>query len=149
MPMAQSKFVPHDMKKSVIKVYEYNEMNISGIVVNPYFENELYFGSTTQLLKMLDQFQDEISYPEKSMEPRSFGREGAKSLAELTKAREPAKSRKTLASFEISILFRQNASWQGSVVWMEKASSAEFRSVLELIFLIDSGLSGMSDSSGG
>lgn len=146
MPMAQSKFVPHDMKKSVIKVYDYNEMNISGIIINPYYENEMYFGSTTQLLKMLDQLQDEISFPEKSMQQRSFGKDGIMNLTGYSKKTEAQKNRKTLASFEISILFRQNASWQGSVIWMEKATSAEFRSVLELIFLIDSVLSGTAEN---
>ena len=143
MPMAHSKFVPHDLKKSVIKVYEYREMNLSGIIVNPYYENELYFASTTQLLKMLDQLQDELSFPDKSMQPRSFDKDGVHPTFESPAEPDAQKKRKTLASFEISILFRQNASWQGSVVWMEKATSAEFRSVLELIFLIDSVLSGM------
>lgn len=145
MPMAQSRFVPHDMKKSVIKVFEYNEMNISGIIVNPHYEKEMYFKSTTQLLKMLDQLQDEINFPDKSMQTRSFVNEAVKSPVEAPAEPDLQKNRKTIASFEISILFRQNASWQGSVVWMEKATSAEFRSVLELIFLIDSVMSGMSN----
>ena len=145
MPMAHSKFVPHDMKRSVIKVYEYREMNISGIIVNPYYENELHFASTTQLLKMLDQLQDDISFPDRSMEPRSFAKDGAHSAAVGAQEPETQKKQKTLASFEINILFRQNASWQGRVIWMEKSTSAEFRSVLELIFLIDSVLSGVAE----
>ena len=146
MSMAHSKFVSYDMKKSVIKVHEYREMNISGVIVNPFYESELYFGSTTQLLKLLDQLQDDIRYPEKSMNPRSFAKDGSHSLAVGVQESDAQKKLKTLASFEISILFRQNASWQGSVVWMEKVASAEFRSVLELIFLIDSVLSGMADA---
>jgi len=143
MPMAHSKFVPHDLKKSVVKVYDYREMNISGLIINPYYTDEVHFGSTTMLLKLLDQLQDEISFPEKSMQPRTFSADVTHSTAEAQK--EPEKKRKTLASFEINILFRQNASWQGSVVWMEKDASTEFRSVLELIFLIDSVLSGVDE----
>ena len=47
-----------------------------------------------------------------------------------------------LATMELHILFRQNASWQGSILWMEGKQEQHFRSVLELIFLIDSALGG-------
>ncbi len=50
-----------------------------------------------------------------------------------------------LATFTIRILFRQNASWQGSVRWLEGGREEPFRSVLELIFLLDSVLTEKSD----
>ena len=43
-----------------------------------------------------------------------------------------------MATFKLSILFRQNSSWQGSVLWLEEDSEAQFRSALELVKLIDS-----------
>ena len=43
-------------------------------------------------------------------------------------------------SFIVNILQQQNASWQGTVTWMDKEVSRNFRSVLELIRLIDSTL---------
>ena len=46
-----------------------------------------------------------------------------------------------LATFQSTVLFRQNASWQGSLIWREKELDAPFRSVLELIGLIDNALS--------
>ncbi len=45
-----------------------------------------------------------------------------------------------LATFELHILFRQNASWQGSVVWLDTGQEVCFRSVLELILMVDSAL---------
>ena len=45
-----------------------------------------------------------------------------------------------LATLELHILFRQNSSWQGSLTWIE--GKQHFRSVLELIFLVDSALGG-------
>ena len=44
----------------------------------------------------------------------------------------------TLATFEVKVLFRQNTSWQGSVAWWEGKREESFRSVLELLFLMDS-----------
>ena len=46
-----------------------------------------------------------------------------------------------LATFSLKILFRQNASWQGSVFWHEGRQEERFRSVLELLLLINSALS--------
>ena len=40
-------------------------------------------------------------------------------------------------SFEIEILFRQNYSWQGKVRWPAGRKEAAFRSVLELIMIIE------------
>ena len=46
----------------------------------------------------------------------------------------------TAATFEIQILFRQHSSWQGVVIWKEGKQEQSFRSVLELLMLIDSAL---------
>jgi hypothetical protein len=46
-----------------------------------------------------------------------------------------------LATFSMRLLFRQNASWQGSVYWHEGKSDENFRSALELLFLMDSAIS--------
>ena len=44
------------------------------------------------------------------------------------------------ATFEMRVLFRQHASWQGELLWLEKNARQRFRSVLELITLMDSAL---------
>lgn len=45
-----------------------------------------------------------------------------------------------LATFHLQILYRRNTSWQGKVLWIEKEQVQSFRSVLELMILIDSGI---------
>ena len=45
-----------------------------------------------------------------------------------------------LATFELQILFRQHTSWQGVILWRERNQEQSFRSVLELILLMDSAL---------
>ncbi|PWL48650.1 MAG: hypothetical protein DBY36_08935 [Clostridiales bacterium] len=44
------------------------------------------------------------------------------------------------ATFVVHVQYRQNATWQGSVVWAEKNKTQRFRSALELLKLIDSAL---------
>jgi hypothetical protein len=37
----------------------------------------------------------------------------------------------------VHIKFRQNASWQGSITWVEKEKTQNFRSALEMLKLMD------------
>ena len=53
-------------------------------------------------------------------------------------ARQPVRG--NAATFEMRILFRQHASWQGELLWLEKNARQSFRSVLELIILMASAL---------
>ena len=43
-------------------------------------------------------------------------------------------------TFVVHVQYRQNATWQGTVVWADKNKSQQFRSALELMKLIDSAL---------
>ncbi len=45
-----------------------------------------------------------------------------------------------IATFQVQIHFRQHTSWQGTVLWKEHHTEQSFRSVLELILLMDSAL---------
>ena len=47
---------------------------------------------------------------------------------------------KQKATFVINVLYRQNASWQGTINWLNEGKTQSFRSTLELIRLMDSAL---------
>ena len=100
------------------------------------------FQNLFQLVFILEELLDSMYYPQKEMESRSF-----KEKSETIPQRRPgftweSKDDEIIASFKISVLFRQSASWQGSIVWMENQVESQFRSLLELLFLIDSVLVG-------
>jgi len=40
-------------------------------------------------------------------------------------------------TFEISVRFQQNSTWQGQILWAEKNMKQSFRSVLEMLRLMD------------
>lgn len=48
-------------------------------------------------------------------------------------------------TFFIRVHFRQNATWQGSIQWLERGGSRHFRSMLEMIMLMKEAV----DMSGG
>lgn len=41
------------------------------------------------------------------------------------------------STFLVHIVSRRNSTWQGTVTWMEKKKTENFRSMLELIKMID------------
>ena len=49
-------------------------------------------------------------------------------------------SRGKKGTFIVQVQYRQNATWQGQVVWAEENRKEYFRSALELLKLIDSAM---------
>lgn len=43
-------------------------------------------------------------------------------------------------TFIVKIIDQQNSTWQGSITWVEEKKEQKFRSVLELIKLVDGAL---------
>ena len=91
-----------------------------GSMYNLCCEEGCTFESTTQFLLEMEKLLDQMEFPKASTEIRHSG---------------------DLATFTVRVLFRQNASWQGSVVWQEGRQEESFRSVLELLMLMHSALS--------
>lgn len=139
MPMVSAQFVPHEQKTSIIKIYSYEHKSPCGIVENPRLKNGRSFHGLTELLLLITQLQDEIGYPQESMQIRTFPPQITEESTDppLREADETW-SGKPLATFSLNILFRQNASWQGRVVWLDREMESPFRSALELVILMDS-----------
>ncbi len=100
------------------------------------------------VLKMEDVFSV-AKYPKASTEDRKF--ESSKKAAmkmdqhekETEQAAQQAETEErdvkgSKATFIVKVQYRQNATWQGQVIWTEKNQTKQFRSALELIKLIDS-----------
>ena len=97
------------------------------------------FRSLTQFLVKVEQMLDEANYPQSYTAKRSF-----LALPELKTGVSSGELDRTgkLGTFVIRLMFRQHTSWQGSVTWEEGKGEESFRSVLELILLLDSALGG-------
>lgn len=44
------------------------------------------------------------------------------------------------STFLVRVLFRQNATWQGTVQWLDEKKSRSFRSMLEMVVLMEEAL---------
>ena len=140
MSISPAKFVPREMKSTLIKVYSYHNKCMQGTIMNPFFEKEMIFENVMQLITMVARISDSLFFPQKTMELRQFSDntvvQDNKSFDFVTSS--DFTDQMPIATFELEIIFRQNASWQGNIVYAEKGLSSSFRSVLELLSLMDS-----------
>ena len=111
---------------------------LNGRLHNPYRDCWIPFQSLTQFLKTMEETMDEMVFPRAFNETRIFSPSLKPDLACTDDTTPTGK----LATFGLRVLFRQNASWQGSISWMEGRQEESFRSVLELILLMDNALTG-------
>jgi len=107
-----------------------------GRIYHPHLDHAKPFRSTMQFLQEMEQLMDQMEFPKAFTELRTFAHSSACSTG------PPGTEQLTgnAATFAVKLLFRQNASWQGSVTWIEGRLEQGFRSVLELLFLMDSAL---------
>ena len=126
----------------LLSVASYENKEISGTAVCPALHRRCVFSNLTQLRLKMEDMLNELNTPPGAMELRTFG-----SWREQPSPQEERESAgPVLATMKVTVLFRQNASWQGTVEWTEQRMEAHFRSVLELIMLMDSALTAAQDS---
>ncbi|HWQ59078.1 MAG TPA: hypothetical protein VN540_08650 [Clostridia bacterium] len=130
-------FIPYEIKTSLVKITSYRDKELQGTLSNPYFAREMRFHNVIQFLMLVEDLLDAIGSPQKAMENRAF----RPAEPTLPASAEGGLDEPALATFKLNVLFRQNASWQGRLVWLEQKSEAQFRSVLELLMLLDNVLS--------
>lgn len=135
------KMIPDAMKTSTIKVYQYQNKTMQGSFYNLYYGEEIRFENLMQLLLLMDHMMNQMNYPHTSMESRLIYQKKAFSHEALAKELLPKPDDAVLKTFHIRVIFRQNASWQGTVSWKGENQQQSFRSVLELIRMIDNVLS--------
>lgn len=142
MSVASLKVIPEDLKTSVIMITSYEDKNLRGIYYNSYYGEEIEFGNLTRLLLLMEDAMDELNSPQASTRNRRFEDIPKPEERASLQRNWPRKPRQEaiIATFRVRVLFRQGASWQGKLSWMEKGKEMSFRSALELVKLIDSAL---------
>lgn len=109
-----------------------------GRFYNPYLEAGCMFRSTSQFLIEMERALDTMDFPKAFTTTRIF----APPPIHITGPPEERPRQGEAATFAVKVLFRQNASWQGTVTWLEGRREQSFRSVLELLLLMDSAMQG-------
>ena len=126
-----------EYRTTFVCVDSYDNGVLKGRFYNPYTGNGHSFESLTDFLVKIEQMLKEMEFPKAFTATRTFAEQPKRPACEADANCEPGKR----ATFALRILFQQNASWQGSVTWIDNKQEQSFRSVLELIFLFDNALS--------
>ena len=103
----------NEYRTTIVCVDEYQNSVLSGRLYHPYLPEGDSFHSLMEFFRKMEDLLDGMQFPQSFTAVRSFA---------------------------VRVLFRQNASWQGSVSWLEGSREESFRSALELAFLMDSAL---------
>ena len=133
-------------RNTLVCVDSSNEGTLQGWFFHPYLEAGEGFRSLAELFRKLEWIMDEMDFPQATVQLRDFGgvsgaSPGVAIPSEPAVAPAGQKQKGVLGTFYVRILFRQNASWQGTVTWAETGQQVSFRSVLELMRLLDSAVS--------
>ena len=126
----------NEYRNTTVCIDSYRQGVPCGRISSPYLTGILRFESLTQFLLQMEDLLNEMNFPQASTETRTF----ASPPSRIRNKSSPEPQRGKLATFHLKVLFRQHTSWQGTVLWSEGETEEGFRSVLELILLMDSAL---------
>ena len=142
-PLTGRGIVAESLKPILMCVESYNDLCVMGSVYHGSFDEGKEFKGLMQLLLIIEKILKDTGYPKETTEKRRFTDfENSEELVEKAEQELDFQSLKGMvATFKIKIMFRQYASWQGSVLWVEGNKTETFRSALELIMLMDDAMS--------
>ena len=128
------------MRTSIIYIHSYEDKNPRGTFYNLYYGKEIVFENLTRLLLLMEDLMDEIDCPQASVDSRHFGKMSKEPERISMEQLLPKPEQEVIATFTVKVLFRQGATWQGKMSWAEGKEEVSFRSVLEMVKLMDSAL---------
>jgi hypothetical protein len=128
---------------------------LGGILYHSYSTEGIAFGNAEQMTLEMEKLYDELQFPHPGTNERSF----ISQKQEPTQPhvwKKPQERKKImsdenllskhgdLGTFIVRVQHRQNSSWQGRITWMEQNKTICFRSVWEMIKLIESAVDTVS-----
>ena len=132
------RMIGNEYRTTMVCIDSYKNRVLAGRLYNPFCPEGKRFESLIEYLLVMESLLDQMKFPQPFNDRRTFSDAMAFSVG---KAEYLSFDSGHYATFRVRILFRQNASWQGSVYWVEGNTEETFRSVLELALLMDSALS--------
>ena len=137
----QLKQISNPYRSMIVCIDGYENPVPVGRFYTPNYQDEVDFHGVIDFIKKMESTLDQGAFAQGFASIRSFSKAP---VMDYRSASDGKVHSGKVATLDIRILFRQNASWQGSVTWMEGKREEAFRSVLELLFLLDSAAAGKS-----
>lgn len=121
---------------TMVYIDSYEDNVLRGCLTNPFLNNWQNFTSLSDFIIKMELMMDMMDLPQSYASNRRFSNEPLPQLHKPTGVMR----RGNKATFSLTIRFRRNNSWQGTISWLETHREQNFRSVLELIVMMDSAL---------
>ena len=127
-----------------ICVDELGEGGIRGRVVSRRLTEPMPFSDVGHLLLQLEEVFDRQNFPQAFERRRTFGARQEESSLPLAQTleqgmdpEEVARAAGQVTTFDLYVITRRNTTWQGFVDWLDGSPRSHYKSVLELLPLID------------
>ena len=115
-----------------ISVDSYESQVPTGWICDPCLGGAIPFHGVMQFLLRMEALLDQLDFPQSFTENRGK----ARTLVPVASSRGMREG--ALKTLSLRVLFRRNASWQGSLAWDDREEP--FRSLLELLLLMNQAL---------
>lgn len=123
-----NKMYPCNSREALVTVDSYKDSVMVGYLKHPRLNGKLKFNCMSQMILLLNNLLDLDDCPNQPLPLISVESDN-----------------ESLVKFRIQILFRENYTWQGRLIWHNENLEVVFRSTLELIQLLDEILNGMTE----
>ena len=136
--------VPNGVVLCFDEIYGHGQYR--GRLYHRYHDGAVEIATSLQLVQVMENLFNEIQFPRQNVRDRSFT-EDSGVQARRHEEKERVMSDKDILSnhgdigtFIIKVQQRQAGTWQGRVTWVDRNKTVRFRSILELIKLMESGI---------
>lgn len=152
--MRSTPLVSSEIGKTLICIDGIVNFDMTGSLYNIYLPEPIEFTSIFGLVSVMDNFFDEIAFPQSYYEDRAFNKKTkvSKKIKKEVQQHMPEDILTTeqgkKATFMVQVQFRQNSTWQGTITWIDEKRTQRFRSTLEMIKLMDNALAEGETESG-
>lgn len=126
-----------------VLVMSYQNYEMYGYLYSPFYDEYFRFSNAMDLIVQMNGLFDQLRFPQSSVEYRSFHNKRNRSDAterDDVVVSDMVQNENAQAKFIIHVQFRQNATWQGTIEWVDENRMQRFRSTLEMLKLMEEAL---------
>ena len=129
------------------------DADYQGLIYHQYADEPISFNGIASMILEMENLFDEWDFPQRGLAERKFDKKKENHkrpvseteddrlkieiISDTDGVRNVQNKKGKLATFVIQVVYRQDASWQGHVIYQEDNEKLDFNSALELIKIID------------
>lgn len=134
----------------ILCIDEAENGQFQGRFYHAYEREAVTFSTMEEAIFGLERFYDSLNFPYPTTNNRSFYKEGQQKncreeRTRIMKDEELLNKHGDLGTFIVRVQHRQNSSWQGRITWMDENKTVYFRSIWEMIKLVEEALNTVSE----